>query len=208
MINEKMVGVITGDLINSSALNDEQKNSLKLELRRLTENNSDILLSLQFYRGDSFQLMVVKEKAAWIAVMIEAIVFSTTGTWARLSIGIGLVDKVSPNNVLQSEGKAFQLSGHQIDKMKEEGRLLKIALVNERFQPILSAAFYLAESIIWGWKAGQAKIIAQMPFSKTQKEIAEKLNISEAAVSKAIKASKWASIENFLTGFEETIKDI
>jgi hypothetical protein len=206
--NKKIVGVITGDLINSSVLNDKQKSFLKLELGRLTESHSDILLPLQFYRGDSFQLMILKEKAAWMAVMIEAIVFSTTGTWARLSIGIGTVTKIFPGNVLQSEGEAFQLSGHQMDKMKEEGRLLKIALDNKRFQPILSAAFHLAESIIWGWKPGQAKIIAQIPFAKTQKEIAEKLNISEAAVSKAIKTSNWSSIENFLNGYEETIKEI
>lgn len=208
MKNKKIVGVITGDLINSSVLNDKQKSFLKLELGRLTESHSDILLPLQFYRGDSFQLMILKEKAAWMAVMIEAIVFSTTGTWARLSIGIGTVTKIFPGNVLQSEGEAFQLSGHQMDKMKEEGRLLKIALDNKRFQPILSAAFHLAESIIWGWKPGQAKIIAQIPFAKTQKEIAEKLNISEAAVSKAIKTSNWSSIENFLNGYEETIKEI
>jgi hypothetical protein len=206
--NKKIVGVITGDLINSSVLNDEQKNLLKSKLGRFTANNPEILLPLQFYRGDSFQLMVLKEKAARIAVIIEAIVFSTTGTWTRLSIGIGSVSKISPGNVLQSEGEAFQLSGHQMDKMKEEERLLKIALNNRRFQPILSATFHLAESIIWGWKPGQAAIIAQIPFAKTQKEIAGKLNISGAAVSKAIKASNWPSIENFLKGYEETIKEI
>lgn len=208
MKNEKTVGVITGDLINSSDLNSEQKSLLKLKLGHFTENNPEILLPFQFYRGDSFQLMVLKEKAARIAVMIEAIVFSTTGTWARLSIGIGSVSRISPGNVLQSEGEAFQLSGHQMDKMKEEGRLLKIALNNSRFQPILSATFHLAESIILGWKPGQAAIIAQIPFTKTQKEIAEKLNISGAAVSKAVKASNWSSIENFLNGYEQTIKEI
>ncbi len=206
MEKKKTVGVITGDLINSSLLSDAKKNLLQMELERFQTNNSDILLPIQFYRGDSFQLMVQKEKAARIAVVIETIVFFTTGTWARLSIGIGTVSKISPGNVLQSEGEAFQLSGHQIDKMKEEGRLIKIALKSSEYQPIFSAAFHLAESIIWSWKPGQVAVIAQIPFTKTQKEIAEKLGISEAAVSKAIKASNWQAIENFLNGYEETIK--
>ncbi len=206
MKNKTIAGVITGDVINSSSVDEEKKNLLKSELNRLLTGNPDILLPLQFYRGDSFQLMVKKEKAAQIAVIIETTVFLTTGTWARLSIGIGTVSKISPGDVLQSEGEAFQLSGHQMDKMKEEGRMLKIALNSKEYEPIFSAAFHLAESIIWSWKPGQVAVIAQIPFSKTQKEIAEKLNISEAAVSKAIKASNQPAMESFIIGYEETIK--
>ena len=204
----KTVAVITGDIINSSKLSDEQKNRVKLDLEYFTSNNPDILLPLQFYRGDSFQLMVEKEKAARIAVFIEAIIYSSVNTFARISIGIGLVSKIVPDNVLQSEGEAFQLSGHQMDTMKEEGRLMKITLKNNQYQSILSATFYLAESIILGWKPGMATVIAQIPFAKSQKEIAVKLNISGAAVSKALKAGNWPSMENFLNGFEESLKEI
>lgn len=205
---EQIVGVITGDLVGSSSLTDEQKNQAATELNRYLTNNPEILMPMRFFRGDSFQVMVVKEKAARIAVFMETIIFAATGTWARLSIGIGGVSKISSGNVLTSEGEAFNLSGHQMDGMKEERRLLKIAINSRQFQPIFSAAFHLAENIILGWKPGQAAVIAQIPFTKTQKEIAKKLNISAAAVSKAIKTSNWSSIENFLTGFEETIKEI
>lgn len=204
----KTVAVITGDIINSSNLSDEQKNRVRLDLEYFTSNNPDILLPLQFYRGDSFQLMVEKEKAARIAVFIEAIIYSSVNTFARISIGIGLVSKIVPDNVLLSEGEAFQLSGHQMDTMKEEGRLMKITLKNNQYQSILSATFYLAESIILGWKPGMAAVIAQIPFAKSQKEIAEKLNISGAAVSKALKAGNWPSVENFLNGYEEALKKI
>jgi hypothetical protein len=208
MKTKNLVGVITGDLINSSGLNADQKNNLQVGLSNFLENNRDVLLPIQFYRGDSFQLMVTKEKAVMIAVIIEAIILSNTGTWARISVGIGTTSKITPGNVLQSEGEAFQLSGHQMDKMKEEGRLMKIAIDSRQFQPILAAAFYLVESIIWNWKPGQATVIALIPTCKTQKEIAEKLNITSAAVSKAIKTSNWPTIESFLNGYEETIKEI
>ena len=106
MKNVNIFGVITGDLIKSSSLNDEKKNLLRLELNRFLTDNPDILLPLQFYRGDSFQLMVKKEKVARIAIIIETIVYLTTGTWARLSIGIGSVSKMTQDNVLQSERPA------------------------------------------------------------------------------------------------------
>lgn len=208
MVKMKTEAVITGDIINSSILSDEQKTLVRLNLEQYTLNNPDILLPLQFYRGDSFQLMVKKEKAARIAVFIEAIIYSSVNTFARISIGIGLVSKIVPDNVLQSEGEAFQLSGHQMDTMKEEGRLMKISLNNKQYQSILSATFYLAESIILGWKPRMAAVIAQIPFAKTQKEIAEEMNISSAAVSKALKAGNWPSVENFLNGYEKALKEI
>lgn len=208
MNKQNYVGVITGDLINSSGLTKEQKNNMQTGLSGFLENNQDILMSIQFYRGDSFQLMVKKEKAAMITVIVEAIILSTTGTRARISIGIGSVSKTIPGNVLQSEGEAFQLSGQQLDKMKAEGRLLKIAVDSPPFQPILGATFHLAESIIWNWKPGQATVISMIPVCQTQKEIAEKLNITGAAVSKALKSAKWAAMEDFVNGYEETIKMI
>jgi hypothetical protein len=57
MINKKTVGVITGDLIRSSALSSEEKNLVKSELGRFSANSPDVLLPLQFFRGDSFQLL-------------------------------------------------------------------------------------------------------------------------------------------------------
>lgn len=202
------VGVITGDLINSSGLTENQKQTMQLGLSGFLENNPDVLQPIQFYRGDSFQLMVSKEKAAAMSVFIEAIILSTTGTRARISIGIGTFSKIDPSNVLQSEGEAFQLSGHQIDKMKEEGRLLKIAIDSPQFRPILAATFFLAERIILSWKPGQASVISMVPTCKTQKDIASKLGISGATVSKALKSGNWAAIESFLQGFEQTLKEI
>jgi hypothetical protein len=205
---KEIVGVLTGDIINSSKLSNDQKAFVQSELFSYFENKTYVLLPVKFYRGDSFQLMVKKEKAALAALMIEAILLNISGKFARISIGVGSVSKLIKDNVLQSEGEAFLLSGHQLDKMKEEDRLIKIALNSAHFQPILSAAFYLAESIVKGWKPGQASVLAQIPASKTQKGIAEKLKISGAAVSKAIKTSNWPAIENFLERYEETLKII
>lgn len=204
----KIAGVITGDLVNSSGLTRETKNLLITQLDRFARNNPGVLLPLEFYRGDSFQLMVCPELTARTAVFIEAMIIATAQTRARLSIGIGSVSKITPGKVLMSEGEAFQLSGKQIEGMKEEGRILKITVSKKTFQPLLAASFHLLESLIRGWKPGQAAVISQIPFTRTQKEIAERLNISGAAVSKALKAGKWPVVEDFLSGFENTIKVI
>lgn len=206
MKNEKNIGVITGDLINSSNLSNEQKAELKAKLEDFTQNNPDVLLPLQFYRGDSFQLMCTKEKAAWLAIMIQSIIISTTNTLARISIGIGTVSTVNKTDVLQSEGEAFILSGHQLDEMKAENRIFKIAVNQEKIQSNLEIATLLTENIMMDWKPGQASVIAMNPQAETQRAIAEKLKISPAAVSKTLKACKWAAIDQYLIWFEKTIK--
>lgn len=205
MNKNKDIGVITGDLIRSTQLPKSVKNELISYIDDFLNDNQDIIQSIRFYRGDSFQLAVKREKAVFVALILEAIILSKTGTYARIGIGIGGVSKLSPENVLQSEGEAFLLSGHQLDKMKDEGRTLKIAVNSKQFQPILSASLGIMETIVLGWKTGQAAVIAAIPFCKTQKEIAQRLEISESAVSKALKSAQWQAIEGFLKGFEETI---
>jgi hypothetical protein len=92
--------------------------------------------------------------------------------------------------------------------MKSEGRLFKIATNSSKHQPMLDAALHLADSLISNWKPGQASAIAMATQCKTQKEMAQRLNISEPAVSKALKSANWPAFETFLRGYEQTIKMI
>jgi hypothetical protein len=202
----KSIAVITGDLVGSSEVTSTQFNEMNEVLKTYLDENLYVLLPLTFYRGDSFQLMVKAEKSAEIALTIQSIILWTTATWARISIGVGAVSKIEPGNVLQSEGEAFQLSGHQLDSMKEEGRLIKIATNSPKHQAMLDAAFHLADSLISGWKPGQASVVAMATRCKTQKDIAQRLNISGPAVSKALKSANWPAFETFLRSYEQTIK--
>ncbi|MCF8358289.1 MAG: SatD family protein [Prolixibacteraceae bacterium] len=208
MKKNRNIAIITGDIINSSSITSAQLKKMKTGLNVFLEERTDVLLPLAFYRGDSFQLMVEPVKSAEIALIIQSILLSTTETLARISIGVGSASKVMPGNVLQSEGEAFQLSGHQLDKMKDEGRIFKIATKSKGHQPMLAGSFHLAENIISGWKTGQASVITLVTRFKTQKEIAKRLNISESAVSKALKSAGWAAVKSFLDGYEQTIKMI
>lgn len=208
MKKNKNIAVITGDLVASSEVSSNQFSFMNKELSNYLDNNPFVMLPLTFYRGDSFQLMVNAEKSAEVALTIQSIILWKTETWARISVGIGTVSKIEPGNVLLSEGEAFQLSGHQLDNMKAEGRLFKIATNSSKFQPMLSAAFHLADSMLSSWKPGQASAIAMATQCKTQKEMALRLNISEPAISKALKSGNWSAFETFLRGYEETIKMI
>lgn len=202
----KNIAVITGDLVASSEVSSNQITYMNEELSKYLGNNPFVMLPLMFYRGDSFQLMVKAEKSAEVALTIQSILLWKAETWARISVGIGTVSKIEPGNVLQSEGEAFQLSGHQLDTMKAEGRLFRIAINSPKFQPMLDAAFHLADSLISSWKPGQASAFAMANQCKTQKEMAQKLNISEPAVSKALKSANWPAFETFFSAYEATIK--
>ena len=206
MKNERIVGVITGDLIQSTALSDEQKSHLKAELSRVLTGNPYVLMPLQFYRGDSFQLMSTCDKAPQLSILIESVIISTVNTLARISIGIGTASYIHENDVLQSEGEAFMLSGQQLDRMKAEDRIFKILTNLPNIQTNIDITTLLVENIIKDWKPGQASVISAIPNSETQRTIASKLNISPAAVSKTLKAAKWQAVEQYIQWFEETIK--
>ena len=201
------VAVITGDLINSSGLNEDQKKQIKEKLEDSFRKNQFIIQALQFYRGDSFQLMCTKEKAAWASLLIEATIISIANTMARVSIGIGLVSRLDEKDILQSEGQAFTLSGQSLDEMKSENRILKITTDDAGLQQNLEIVFRLVENIILEWKPGQASVMALNLLADKQKDIAAQLEISPAAVSKTLKTAKWALIEDFLDWYEKGIKN-
>lgn len=203
---KKIVAVITGDLINSSGLNDDQKKQVKEKLEGLFVTSDFVVLPLQFYRGDSFQLLCTKEKAAWAALMIEAVLISITGTMARISIGIGSESKLHETDVLQSEGEAFTLSGQNLDAMKADNRTMVINSNNKEFQDRLAFVFKLIENIVAEWKPGQASVVALKLQEDKQKDIAARLEISPAAVSKTLTSAKWHLIEEFLGWYETVIE--
>jgi hypothetical protein len=203
---KKIVAVITGDLINSSGLNDDQKKQVKEKLESLFGANVFVTLPLQFYRGDSFQLLCTKEKAAWAVLMIEAVLISITGTMARISIGIGSVSRLHETDVLQSEGEAFTLSGQNLDAMKADNRTMVINTNNKEVQDRLAFVFKLIENIVAEWKPGQASVVALKLQEDKQKDIAARLEISPAAVSKTLTSAKWHLIEEFLGWYETVIE--
>lgn len=95
---DKIKGVITGDIIDSSAIQIEYRDFLLKSIQKIAEELNVIEpLKIEFFRGDSFQMVINNpENAMQIAILLRAGLKSHTPKgcekpWdARLSLGVGI----------------------------------------------------------------------------------------------------------------------
>src|SRR4051812_39345523 len=112
--------VITGDIVNSTLLDESQMKRLLKELKELLNP-----YKLEFFRGDSFQAYIKDASDALkIALLCRLTAISMmpedspVSSDVRISIGTGNVD--SPIRTLSTaRGEAFLLSGRALDKLEK-----------------------------------------------------------------------------------------
>lgn len=202
------VGIITGDVIGSSAIKSNDRkvllytiNSIVNELHRLSPIKMDI------FRGDSFQIMVNNPaEALKCAVLIRSGLKMNTPTnsenkWdARVAVGIGKVDYVS-DNVVTSDGEAFRMSGHEFDNLGKKNLAISTPWndINEELR--VSSAF--ADDIITRWTPSQAQVIYRsILYDMIQKDIAAEQNQSVQNINKLLLAGKENLISLYLNRFK------
>ncbi|MDP8210508.1 MAG: SatD family protein, partial [Candidatus Stygibacter australis] len=120
--------VLTGDIIKSHKLSVKLSKVQEL-LKSIPEQfnkkyGKSIESNLDIFRGDSWQLILYQENLAIrLALFIKAYLLSEQNVRTRISIGIGTVDKIEKNNVSESFGKAFELSGKGLDNLDNQQEL-------------------------------------------------------------------------------------
>ncbi|MCE6991692.1 SatD family protein [Dyadobacter sp. CY323] len=199
---KKNHAVITADMVNSTRFSREETAAWLEELIALLREHKSFNWALkpEIYRGDSFQ-GVLKNPAEVMRVAVLARAVMRThdiNTDLRVAIGIGKIDPLT-DRPGTSDGEAFRLSGHLADNIRKQKARIGIAL------PIptepLNASLDLLETLIENWTTAQSEVIAALLNHNNITQIAERLSISQSAVSQRIAASKWWAVENFLTTF-------
>jgi len=225
MVNQKHIAVITGDIVNSSKMSEEEKSNIQNWFDQLTGNA--ILLKPKFFRGDSFQLAVKPESALTLALKCRAELRSQNErNDARISIGIGEVTTWN-EDVLLSNGPAFERSGKNLDELKGKGLRIIIVTGNEELDKELETYCFMADSLIKKMTSVQANVVyyklegmfrkqsedvlnitgvTTTTTSLPQEQIGVVLGISQPAVSKALKAANWKAIQKFLERYKQIIE--
>ncbi len=209
----RTIAIITGDIVDSTKLNLAERDIMINALQSIPEVLSSFdNVSIEIFRGDSFQLKINKaEMAAKAAIAIRAWLKSQVELSgkdpldARIAIGIGSSDYQS-ETVSTSDGEAYRLSGRLLDKMQKSRLEVSTPwpLVNEELR--LSTAF--VDDIITSWTQNQSKImLLRLQTSKSHLELAQMLDISRQMVDKSLKSSKEELIESYIDRFERLITD-
>lgn len=207
-------GVITGDIVSSSLMTREWRDTLLYSLESISKELKIItVVRIEFFRGDSFQLLVeLPEKTLLVAVLLRARIISLTPPdskfrWdARLAIGVGDVDFLK-DRIVVSDGEAFRLSGRDLDRLKKKKLSLRTHWENINDEFRVSTAF--ADDVISRWTQNQAEVVYRsLLYNQTQKEIASCLEKSPQSVSQLLRHAKVHLIRVYLERYSTLIHKI
>lgn len=203
MKNNEEIAVLTCDIIESSLLSAEELTAFQQKIESLGDER--ILILSQFYRGDSFQLATKPADALEIAVRIRIEMKRIhEKNDVRISVGIGKVSTLN-ENVLLSTGSAFEISGKNLDQLKNRKLNLLIQTEDLLLNDELETYCYFADVIMNGFTKIQSNIIFYKLQGLDQAGIANISEISQPAVSKSLKTANWQTIERFMKRYKTLI---
>lgn len=204
MNKKKQIAVITGDIVNSSVLDEAQKIFIQNGIEQF--QHEGILLRPRFYRGDSFQLAAKPMVALLLALKFRMEVRrKNEAADLRTSIGIGEVSSWN-EDVLLADGPAFVLSGKNLDSLKNKNLNIIIVTGNKELDKELETYCYMADVLLKNLSSVQANMLYYRLNSLSQERVGEILQISQPSVSKTLKAANWKVIEKFLERYEQIIE--
>jgi hypothetical protein len=215
---EVVQAIITGDIIDSTRLNEAERKKMLAALKKVFQEIEDKKQKADFkiFRGDSFQGNCPEpENALWISLKIKTAllkvsILTNQALDARIAIGIGKTGKLI-KNIGTADGEAFRNSGQLLNpKTKEEYKKLKDYKllfkspwneVNEEMEVLLSAL----DGLLSKWTTEQAEVIHELLKNKTQTQIAAELNKSQSSISERIQNANWLAVNNILARYQTVI---
>lgn len=219
--------IITGDIINSTSLKSTQLRALVGHFSKaLKQWNKDFVMKSEISRGDSFQCYLSEPvHALQVALVIKTYLRSyvlfdvnTVGLGrslqsknkvsmtsktidARIAIGIGEVELKSKKLSI-SNGRAFELSGKLLDKMKGKKQAIGISTDDDHLDE-LEVEMALIDAILSMTTPYQSEVLHYKLLGYTEVEIAKILKINQSAVNQRSNGGNWYAIEVLLNRFEK-----
>ena len=208
-----MKGVITGDVVGSTKINDFGKLP-KLIIDLINEISLCCTkCKVEISRGDSFQVLVEDPKQALlVALLIRAgfrkssIDLGNKDLDMRLSVGIGEVSYMD-EKIGQSNGEAFILSGHGFDNLTKTQRL-SVQTFSDSINSELKVETAFIDDIVSNWTHLHGEIMYQSLLTdSTQCELAKKLGTSQQNICKRLRCAKEKLVRLYLNRFSSLIID-
>ncbi|MDY0779658.1 transcriptional regulator [Tenacibaculum sp. IB213877] len=187
----KTTSIITGDIINSRNISADAWLPI---LKTIFNTLGSTPKNWEVYRGDSFQLEVTPKEALKICLLIKSGIKQIANLDVRLAVGIGS-KTFDAATITESNGEAFINSGYAFDNLLKK-QTLAIKSPWKEVNEELDVSVSLALLVMDDWTANSAEFVhasIQNP-KKTQKEMGDILNISQAGISKRRKRAGYEEI--------------
>lgn len=181
-----MVSIITGDIVQSRRSKPSVwMKALKKELDKIVGPSPK---KWEIFQGDSFQLELTQPEDSFMVVMKIKCLLKAKSIDVRMAIGIGQKEHAA-NNITESNGQAFILSGEKFESLKKEKQSLAIKTPSPEFDADMNLILKLASIAMSKWTPNSAeaiKIALEKP-DLIQEDLGKKLGIKQNAVSGRLK---------------------
>lgn len=197
-----MIAVITGDIVHSRKLSQQQLSQLLRALNNEIEQfNKRVQLKAEFYRGDSFQIALAEpSSAARLALLLITRLKSLKGR-ATLSLAVA-----EGNYQSGLQGEAFELSGLGLDRSSRGEFTFHSS--NRALQNTFDLATQFLSYVLLGHTSKQAEVLRlfiDLGFPDHQ-VIAEKLGTTRQNVSAHLSRAGAHLVENYIELFEKQLR--
>jgi len=214
-----MCGVVTGDIVGSSDLPQNERRALYDTMReagQLVEEHFAVAIALpvDIFAGDTWQILLSDPPTTLrVATFYRSIIRSQMTDEGRdrkldtrLVMAIGPIDFVPAQRTSEGEGEAFRLSGRGLKDLDKHTRMA-FHHADASQARVWDTIARLLDAIITGqWTAARARALTGALLSWTQLEIAELWPdpIRQATVSTHLRDAAWPAIESAIKAFEES----
>lgn len=195
--------VLTGDIIDSTALEAAELDALMAVIRTAGEDAADWAGHLSGFGrrgGDGWQIALPGPPYGLrAALFVQAHVRQQGKTLAtRIAIARGDGTLPEDRDANAAHGRAFVTSGRLLESMDPA------LSMDHAAGGAVAAVVRLADHIARGWTPAQARAVAGVlpPRSGPRSEVAKRLGISRQAVDQALHAAGWPAIDAALTKLE------
>lgn len=205
-----IAGVITGDIVNSGGLSEEEHKNCLNSLERMIKELSYLYEAKgDIFRGDEFQLFVPK---CWMSlrcsiVLRLCIMKTVKNADARVSLGIGEYSNIADELRKTAKGEAFELSGRGLSDLKDERLKVFSSKLDSDFNYLNLLVRHL-DKIVTDLSQKQAEVlIPKMLYPEyTQEKISIETKINRRTLSNRLQAANSILIIDTVDFIENELK--
>ena len=202
-----MTSIITGDIINSRKVTDQQ--AWLAPLKKILSIYGKSPKTWEIFRGDSFQLEVESPLHSFMAaIRIKAAIRAVKGLDVRMAIGIGKKTYVA-TRISESNGEAFVNSGEKFEELKKIKQRLAVRTPWPGTDRQLNLMISLASIAMDTWSPGSAQLIdLSLRYQDlSQKELGKKIKRTQSSVSERQTRAHFEEILELEKYFREHITE-
>jgi hypothetical protein len=211
--------VLTGDLVKSSRLTVDESNQTMAWLREYSlefacDHPGAVVGRISTFRHDSWQLLLSQPQLALTAaVFLRAALKmhsdAKTKYDSRISIGTGSAEFINKEDVSDSRGDAFTISGKGLDGIGKQRLALHISESSE-LSSLNNLTISLLDCVVSDWTSKEARAIYGAIKGWTQDKSAEMWPNNNKTgkpptrqtVHKSLSRAHWETVESVLSNYE------